>query len=198
MGPVTEYLRENQHHQLTPEKVRERATVVEGSARTDRIVFDVERHRGALGAQYTEGAAMPAFETYWQRYAYDPEAEKLEMIGENVSDDRRPTLTIENYTTLVNHRLRHAVDFVVEPVEEGRYQAEELVMGTSRVVRSKEELLAFARDCQATSWKDSVDSMRDQMSKFDYEEDRMQEILSRVREAEIEVYEREASSAWEG
>ena len=67
---------------LTAKKIRERATVVDDPGRPDCVVFEVERHRGILGAQYRPGLPMSSYETYWPRYAFCPSTEDLNEIGE--------------------------------------------------------------------------------------------------------------------
>ena len=54
---------------LDERKVRDRCSVIPGNSNGDSLIVEIERHRPILGAEYTKGLGMAAFETYFMRYA---------------------------------------------------------------------------------------------------------------------------------
>jgi hypothetical protein len=198
LSEVCEYLRDYGHPDLTPKKVRNRATVVEESERSGRVIFDIERHRSVLGAKYTKGTGMAAFETYWERYVFDRDQKSLTKKGENMSEDQAPSLKIDSYDLLAEQRLSRAISFSLKGRDEGGYEAENTVMGSSRVVHSEEELLEFAREQQETMWLEiprSADVLLE--DRYGASEERIQEVLSHLKSAEIRYVEKKARWEWE-
>lgn len=61
---------------LSEGKLRERSSVVPDGNGTGLIV-EIERHRAVLGAHYTKGCAMAAYETYFMRYAISAAGAKV-------------------------------------------------------------------------------------------------------------------------
>lgn len=101
LDPVKAHLRVHPHPYVTPGMVEVRATTVVDSQRPDAIVFDIEKRREALGARYREDCPLAAFETYWERYCYDPKREALHRMGTNVAESHTSTVTIASMSRLL-------------------------------------------------------------------------------------------------
>lgn len=115
-------------------KVNRRATVVEDPERPGQIVFDVERHRGVLGERYEEGESMGCFITYWERFAFDPEAMILTDLGV-----QRPSEF--HFDAGYDRPLEH-FSFMVERLANGKF----LVQESFWKVNEEVEDLAKAED----------------------------------------------------
>lgn len=198
LSEVCKHLRDQDHPELTPEKVRKRATVVEAPEESGRVVFDIERHRSVLGCRYIEGTKMAACETYWERYVFDRNQESLTREGENVSEEQTPEIEIDDYSLLAKQRLDHVIRFRLENRGDGGYVAKNTVAGSSRVVRSKEEFLEFARDEQENTWG-AIPRPADVVleDRYGYSEESAQEALFHLKSAEVTYVEREARWEWE-
>lgn len=105
LEPVKDHLREHPHPHLRPEMVASNATVVDDSQRPEALVFDVEKRRNALGARYRKNRPPAAFETYWERYCYDPHTGDLHRLGTNVAKDQNPTVTVNSIPGLLKDYL---------------------------------------------------------------------------------------------
>lgn len=105
LDPVKDYLREHSHPHLTADVVARRATVVDDPHVPEAIVFDVEKHRRALGARYRKGVPLAAYETYWERYRYDRENRTLHRVGTNVAEDQASTVTLNSVSRLLKDHL---------------------------------------------------------------------------------------------
>lgn len=105
LDPVKEYLREHSHPHLTPDVVARRATVVDDPRHPEAIVFDVEKRRQTLGARYREDLPLAAYETYWERYRFDPQTRTLLHVGTNVAEDQASTVTINSVSRLLRDHL---------------------------------------------------------------------------------------------
>lgn len=78
---IADFLDENRDHLtgLTSKKVYQRGVLLDKESDGSRIVFEVERHKGILGAQYSPGVAMSAFITQWIKYEFD--GKEINEIG---------------------------------------------------------------------------------------------------------------------
>lgn len=132
----------------TPAKVLERATVV--SFEGGRLVFEIERHRRILGASYTPGHGMSAFETYWPRFTFDLNTNELEELPEFTR--RTSELEVNAYAIAVELAQDHSFSF--ERDEEGHCVAKEATTVSEKVVESEADVAAFAEDIY------SVDGIR--------------------------------------
>lgn len=56
---------------MSQEKLRARHCIAVDATVPECCIVEVERHRGALGATYTQGLPMGSYETYKMRYAVD-------------------------------------------------------------------------------------------------------------------------------
>jgi hypothetical protein len=83
---LMKFLEDNggEYLELTPKKIRERGKVFHDPERPNVLLLDVERHRSLPGSWYEKGHPIPAFETYTQRIAFDPEARQLDILDEVV------------------------------------------------------------------------------------------------------------------
>lgn len=101
LDQVRAHLGAHPHPYVTPEMVGAQAMVVDDPQRPDAIVFDVEKRREALGARYREDRPLAAFETYWERYCFDPQRGALRRLGTNVAEEHTSTVTIASVSRLL-------------------------------------------------------------------------------------------------
>lgn len=121
---------------LTAEKIRERGTVLDVTE--DAIEFEVERHKSASGALYTDGLAMSAFVTYWPRYRYDRDTGTLTEL-----EERRPREFECDYDRLADELLAETFELRVEP-RGNPWVCEEQVVNKTVEVEGPEDVEAFA------------------------------------------------------
>lgn len=122
-------------------KAFNRATLVTDDDGSGLSLFDVERHRGVLGAQYVKGVPLSAFETYWMRFAFDPATghrKELEQV--------RPSEYSVDAAALADEwSFESERSFSFEPVDEGYWEARELTSGAEGTVRDEGDVRAFGR-----------------------------------------------------
>lgn len=85
--------------------IQRSATVVDTGDESGPLVFDVEKRQKTLGARYRDGYPLAAFETYWERYRYNPEDRTLRFEGTNVASDQTPSVTINSWGRLALDQL---------------------------------------------------------------------------------------------
>lgn len=149
---------------LSAEKIRDRARVVEvdSGGGADRIVFELERHRGILGEQYVPGMAMRNFVTEVRRYAFDSETTSIEELSRRMTDAQIDAGGV------VDNLTEATLSFTIEPVNEG-FHVTEVVSLRSETVESEAEFLQWARELP-TTWDLTplLEEARDYMTADEY------------------------------
>ena len=173
---------------LTPDKVWERAELVDDPERIDWIVFEMERHRSILGTIYVPGLAMPAFITYWPRYAFHPVEKKFEELGEY----RKAEVSIDHWD-VADRWISETISFDFEHIGAEQHRCKELCGNEERVVSSQKEVEDFAAEI-VRGWY--LDFFQDELSDL-LRPSEIQEHLDRIRRAAEELMREKAKDAWE-
>ncbi len=135
-----EYLedcKEDNATKLTMKKVMDRASnFIE---KNKMLYFTVERHRGLLGAQYTKGLGMNAFETKDVIYCFNPLNNEIFEISSSITDREI------NYALLAEEHLQ---DFSISltPLEHDKYLLEVSLSCIKTEVSSFEEALEILKN----------------------------------------------------
>ena len=124
--------------EITPEKLRDRAEIIEDIERPHCIVFTLERHRGIMGASYRRGCGMTAFVTYWPVYAFDRQARTLNKLCST-----RPDEVHIDYDNFAAEGFDLSLD--LSPIGDGRWQYHSC-MCEDGTVSSQEELEEVVSD----------------------------------------------------
>jgi len=127
-------------YELTAKKIRERAVLIDDPERPGSLVFEVERHRSILGGGYVPGLPMAAYVTYWPRFAFEPQTDTLECIGEF----RESETHIDCYALAETWMMDISFDF--EPAENGKHRCRELCCCETRLVSDQSEVEEFAAE----------------------------------------------------
>ena len=117
-------------------KVRQRAEVVNDPDHPGKVVIDVERHHGWLGARYERGQPLRAFITYWQRWVFDPIAQTMEYRGV-----ARPS---EWDAGVCTDLVVRDYGFKIERLGENSFRISEFVTKETAVVKDRSEAEWFA------------------------------------------------------
>ncbi len=96
---------------LTAEKVIERGSILDSTG--EAIVFEVERHKRASGANYREGMPMNAYITYWPRYRFNRDSGEFESL-----EEQRPREFDCDYYGLAREIMREGFNLSVQPTDE--------------------------------------------------------------------------------
>jgi predicted acylesterase/phospholipase RssA len=170
---------------LTTQKLWDRAQLRDDPQRPHCIVFEVERHRSLIPGGYTPGAGMSAFEAYWPIYAYDPQKDTLDIVGE--ARDPRPVVNVKAVVDdfFFNSSLE------VEPCGEGLFRVR-WEFGKA-VVRSLEEARPLVREwASRLGWDVSAEEFLERGSKEEIEA-----LTQELREAAADKAEEMLEDAWE-
>jgi hypothetical protein len=176
---------------LTRKKVWDRATLVKDADRPGGIVFYMERHEEILGVyRRDEGMAMRSFITRWPRYAFDPEAESLEVVGKQ----RESTATVDSGSAA--EYLCSGIFFSFEPAKkDGKHKCREVLTGRERIVSDAAGAEAFAAEV-VRAFDTSHDEK--QLEAADsHTADEAQQTLSEIRDLAEDEAKSEARQAWE-
>jgi hypothetical protein len=170
---------------LTTQKLWDRARLRDDPRRPHCIVFEVERHRSLIPGGYTPGAGMSAFEAYWQIYAYDPQKDTLDIVGE--ARDPQPVIDVE---AVVKDFFGNFL-LEVEPCGEGLFRVR-WEFGKA-VVRSLEEARPLVREwASSLGWDVSAEEFLERGSKEEIEA-----LTQELREAAADKAEKMLEDAWE-
>lgn len=171
---------------LTTQKLWDRAQLRDDPQRPHCIVFEVERHRSLIPGGYTPGAGMSAFEVYWQIYAYDPQKDTLDILGE--AREPQPVIDVE---AVVDDFFSPYPPIEVEPCGEGLFRVR-WEFG-SAVVRSLEEARPLVREwASSLSWDLGAERFLERGSKEEIEA-----LARELREAAADEAEEMLEDAWE-
>jgi hypothetical protein len=121
-------------------KLRDRATVTTDPALPGWDIVEVERHRAILGATYTRGQPMSAFETYFMRFAVQLKDGKVEQLPEREDD-----LDIDVASLVAEHLSYERFGLTIEAVDETRFLIREDVCGDEEIIGTLEEAIAFSQ-----------------------------------------------------
>jgi hypothetical protein len=170
---------------LTTQKLWDRAQLRDDPQRPHCIVFEVERHRSLIPGGYTPGAGMSAFEVYWPIYAYDPQKDTLDIVGE--ARDPQPVVNVKAVVDdfFFNYSLE------VEPCGEGLFRVS-WEFGKA-VVRSLEEARPLVRE-----WASNIYWRHDAERFLEWGSEEEIEALTReLSEAAADKAEEMLEDAWE-
>lgn len=101
-------------------------------------VIEIERHQAALGATYTQGAGMNAFQTYWMRYALNPVTGEVKELAEETGP-----LNID-VPALVEEDLGNDFGLEIGPLDNGKYEIYDSVCNRKKEVSNVEEVITVA------------------------------------------------------
>lgn len=172
---------------LSAAKLRERAYVVEPTPEdpTDRIVFELERHRGLLGERYVPGSPMRNFATEVRRYAFDPVTETIRECDRQVTDVQVDAAGVVDTFT------ETGVAFLVDQTADG-YTVREVVSGREATVQSEAECCRWARQLP-TEW--DLSALLDEVRPF-LDDDEWHTLRSRVLSGCQAAVEERVRRAW--
>ena len=172
---------------LTPEKIWDRAQLVDAPERPDWIVFEVERHR-ALLTNYTPGLPMESFVTYWPRYALHPQTKAFESLGEH----RSPVVDLD-CGAVANSWITELMYFSFESVGGGKFLCKEACFIEERVVENMDDVESFGVELAK---KLNIEHMRYDLEEY-LEKEKVEESLNEIRQALEAAAGGKAISQWE-
>lgn len=172
-------------HGLSPEKIYDRANVVEDENRPNQIVFEMERHHPIFGERHISGFPMKNFKTELCRYAFDPEEETLTEVSRSLED-----VQIDE-KGIVENIMRDVLSFNIEPKSNG-FHVKEVCSSESRTLNSKDEFINWARKIPE-DWY--LDHYFEEVSSYMKEEE-LKELKENVLEGCKDKAEEEAKRAW--
>lgn len=129
-------------------KLIDRASLSPETYEPGWTVVKIERHRPTLGATYTKGLPMSAFQTYWMQYALNPVTGEVIELAEEAGP-----LDID-VSGLVDQELRDCFGLEIEPIGDGKYQVYDNVGKRTQEVSNVEETIDFAL-ANMQGWSDS-------------------------------------------
>jgi hypothetical protein len=138
---------------LTRRKVFERAKLVKQCLDTGTIIFDMERHQAALGAESRPGSGMHSFITTLRQYTF-------RTAGGGAIEESAPTrgskLKLDTWTAVEEYARYLAFEFT--HLGGRRYQLHESCNCGNWEVSGKREALALATAvADGVSWDSDID-----------------------------------------
>lgn len=121
------------------EKLYERSSLSEEQYKPGWGIVEIERHRAVLGASYSKGQPMTAFQTYWMRYAVHPETGEIEELP-----DKNGEICINDMSIYVYEVLSELVAISIEPIKNGKYLISEGVKNYEKEISSFKDAMVFA------------------------------------------------------
>jgi len=119
-------------------KFLERASYKIHPNKPECFVVEIERHRPILGAGYTRGLPMRAFQTYWMRYSVHPETKEVKELPE-----KKGEISI-GMCGIVNEELENGLELVIKPIGSNRYQISDHISKEEKVISTLQEAKSFA------------------------------------------------------
>jgi hypothetical protein len=191
LSPVVEYLEEIGGEDistgLTPQKIWDRAILIDDPERPDCIVFEVERHHPILGTTYSPGSPMAAFETCWPIYSFNSKTKTIEVVGEN-----RPAEVDIDHSWVADSWVGD-VSFDFSPAKNGQHICREMQSGEESLVRNIKEVEEFAKSI-VNGW--SLDCYEDELDEH-LEPKEIQEHMENIKNICKEIIVDRAKEAWE-
>ena len=172
---------------LTKKKIYDRATLIDDPKTKNKVVFEVERHRGVLGAFYTPGLPLSSFVTYWPIYIFDP-------INKLISEKKavkKPVIEIDTYA-FIEEQIGDMI-FSLEQINDSEYLFEEATINLKTVIQNEQDIIRAVVD----EYGDADFSFyKSSLTEF-YDDEKIEEILDELNKAYIEAIVEKAQKAWE-
>lgn len=151
-------------------------------------VIEIERHRAILGATYTQGAGMNAFQTYWMRYALNPVTGEVKELAEETGP-----LNID-VPALVEEDLGNDFGLEIGPLDNGKYEIYDSICNRKKEVSNVEEVITVAL-AEMQGWSNSFKESLQREESIAGE--KIDQLVSEYEEAFREQVTEKARRAWE-
>lgn len=124
---------------INENKLLDRGTISDDIYKPGWKIVEIERHRGALGSNYTPGLPMNAFQTYWMRYAVHLETGKVEELSEKDGD-----VTIDLHELVAEELENCEFNYItIEPHRGGDYEINDVVSVERKIISTLEQAISF-------------------------------------------------------
>jgi hypothetical protein len=173
-------------------KLDERLSV-EKSGDGETYVASIERHRGVLGATYSKGVGMFAFQTYFMQY-------EVNMATKEVKELPIRYLPVEPHDIDVDALVQEAIGWErlhlqISSLDNGKFLIQESVLNDEAVVDSLDGAIDFARTL-SDGFEDYFDMQLDMELSEGYSPEQIRGIRAEYARLLDDALAEKASEAW--
>jgi hypothetical protein len=148
---------------VNEQKLRKRYVIGHDDVLPRNYIVEIERHRSILGAEYTRGLPMAAYQTYYMRYAVQLQTKEVEELP-----DRNGEINVDVDAIVDEHTNHESFSLSVKAIDQTRFVIREDVCGDEENISTLGDAKAFAlslADAIAEFFEDSAMGIDDDQVK---------------------------------